>query len=117
MPVRPTSLAGLGSGTARLTETILLTPGNLTALATARLAIFPPSAEAPPKDHARPQDHAGRPPHPPIDQGQGVVRSAGAVRVRGTGLCRAGTRRSKHRDRAAWRRLRRPAAHDRLQPD
>jgi len=32
-------LAGLGSGTARLTETILLTPDNLTALATARRAI------------------------------------------------------------------------------
>src|SRR2546423_14100411 len=39
MPVRPPPVAGLGSGTARLTETILLTPGNITALATARRAI------------------------------------------------------------------------------
>src|SRR2546423_6952710 len=39
MPVRPTPVAGLRSGTARLTEPILLTPGNLTVPATARRAI------------------------------------------------------------------------------
>jgi len=39
MPVKLPPLAGLGSGTARFTETIPLTPGNLTALATARHAI------------------------------------------------------------------------------
>jgi hypothetical protein len=39
MPVTPTPLTGLGSGTDRLTETILLTPSSLTALATARRAV------------------------------------------------------------------------------
>jgi hypothetical protein len=47
MPVTPTPLAGLGSGTAKLTETILLMPGKLTALATATPRSFPPSAQAP----------------------------------------------------------------------
>src|SRR5262245_1093971 len=40
MPVRAPPLAGLGSGTARLTETILLTPGNLTARPAARRTNF-----------------------------------------------------------------------------
>src|SRR2546423_977221 len=39
MPVTPTPLAGFGSGTARLTETILPTPRNLAAPANARPAI------------------------------------------------------------------------------
>src|SRR5687767_9369619 len=49
MPVTPTPLAGFGSGTARLTETILLTPGNLTAPATARRAFSPSGGSARPR--------------------------------------------------------------------
>src|SRR5439155_17031800 len=54
MPVTPTPLAGLGCGTARLTETILLTPGNLAAVATARSATSAIRRGAP-KDHAHPR--------------------------------------------------------------
>src|SRR5205085_5608401 len=99
MPVTPTPLAGLGSGTARLTETIVLTPGNLTAPATARRAISRQPPRPPLKITLTPRSH--RSPRPlPIDQGQvGVVWSAGAVLVRRTGLRRARTRRGKHRDR------------------
>src|SRR3954469_14636620 len=43
MPVTPTPLAGLASGTARFTETTLLTPGNLTAPDHRTPRNFPPA--------------------------------------------------------------------------
>src|ERR1044071_8998400 len=44
IPVMPTPLAGLGSGTARLTDRILLTPGNLAVTASIRRQVYRPPA-------------------------------------------------------------------------
>jgi hypothetical protein len=66
-------LAGLGSGTARLTETILLTPGNLTRPGHRTSRSFPPSAERPLKITLAPKIWPVPPPLS-IDQGEvGVV--------------------------------------------
>jgi hypothetical protein len=70
MPVTPTPLTGLGSGAARLTETILLTPGNLAALATARRAISRHPPRRPLKITLAPKITLVAPHPVPIDQGQ-----------------------------------------------